>query len=97
MAIKIEDTEGFKIMLETFFEYLEPEFDWEISEPYRFGDHPDVVGGLMQRDIESVTLVSAEANLSRKDCVKAFGETFVRAVEDHALKNPHIYCHQQLF
>lgn len=92
---QLEKSETFALMLEAFFESCEPEFEWDISAPYRYGDHPDYGGGRVQRDIEGVAL-SGTSDLSRAECVELFGQRFVRAVEDHALENHETYCNEEL-
>ena len=92
---QLEKSETFALMLEAFFESCDPEFEWDISLPYRYGDHPDYGGGLIQRDIEGVTLIGA-IDLSRDECVDLFGQHFVSAVEDHALENQNEICKEEL-
>ena len=91
----LEDSEMFTLMLEAFFETCEPEFEWDISEPYRYGDHPDHGGGRIRRDIEGITFIGA-GDLSRSEFIAVFGKAFVTAIEGHALENYEKYCNEEM-
>lgn len=94
-AKNIGKSATFKFMIESFFEGCEPEFEWKLSAPYKDGDHPDYGGGRTMRDIEDATLIGTRSysfdDLSRHECVEAFGRRFVEAVEQHAVENHETY------
>lgn len=91
----LEESETVTLLLEVLFEKCEPEFEWDISEPYIYGDHPDHGGGRIQRDIEGVTFVGM-IGFSRSETIRIFGNPFVIAAENHALENYEKYCSEEL-
>ena len=91
MTNKTTESKTLGLLLEVFFDICEPEFEWNISEPYLHGDHPDIGGGSIHRDIEGATFVGT-SDLSRSECVELFGKQFVIAVEDHALAHSELFC-----
>jgi hypothetical protein len=91
----LEESETVTLLLEVLFEKCEPEFEWDISEPYIYSDHPDHGGGRIQRDIEGVTFIGA-GDLSRSEFIVIFGKAFVIAIENHAIENYEKYCSEEL-
>lgn len=86
------DIAGAKGFIEDFCEEF-GEFDYELSRPYTYGDHPDYGGGLTCVDIESCSFTPH--TVKRADITRVLGPDVLDWLDEYGLENHEIYGVQE--